>query len=89
MGKLRVQMISRGAHAVLKSPGVQAELNKRGQAMADRANASVGYDDGMSEPHFVAIENPAPSRARTTVACNTPHADNAQKSRAVLTRAIY
>lgn len=86
---VKVVVHSRGAHAVLNAPGVQAELNKRGQAMADRANAAVGRDEGMQEPHFVAVENPAPSRARTTVACNTPHAVNAQESRAVLMRAIY
>ncbi|WP_019148783.1 hypothetical protein [Timonella senegalensis] len=62
MAKVRVKMNSAGAQAILNSPGVQADLLARAQAVQAVANSFIGDGEG-----FVADVQSGKNRAHAMV----------------------
>lgn len=74
---IKVKMSSAGAQAVLNSGGVQADLLRRAQGIANRANSQLTSLEGGS---YVADVQPGKTRAHAMVKTRGPHAkaDNAR-----------
>lgn len=70
MAKVRVKMNSAGAQAILNSAGVQGDLLRRAQAIANRANSQLDTLDGGA---FVADVRPGRTRARAAVKARGPY----------------
>lgn len=70
--KVRVKMNSRGALAILNSPGVQADLLRRAQAIQAGANSTL---PGDAAPYDADVQTGRRARAmvKTTDAANRRH----------------
>lgn len=68
-----------GFDALRKDPAVEAELMRRGKAIADAAGG---------EPDFIVISDPTPSRARVVVVTATAKAMAEEASNRTLTNAL-
>jgi hypothetical protein len=77
MAKTRWKLNSRGVEALLKAPGVQADMHRRASQIAAQAGA------GMEASSMV-----GPGRARASVITATRAARNAESSGRALTSAI-
>lgn len=77
MAKTRIELDAAGVGALLKSPGVLADMQKR----ADRIAAAAG--PGMKATSWVGFD-----RAHGRVQTNSPDADRAEAVDRSLTRAI-
>lgn len=81
--KVRVVMNTAGVRALLRSPGIAADLKAR----ADRIAAATGptMEPGVD---MIASVEVGPSRARASVVTATPHAMNGEAKDRRLTRAV-
>lgn len=77
--KIRVKMNSKGARAILRSAEVQADLERRGRAIAAAAGG---------EPDFVVESQVGANRVRTSVRTATQEGRAAEAERRALTRAL-
>lgn len=77
MGRVRIELNSRGVRELLRSPGVRADIDRRVRAIA----AAAG--EGM-EPSTIAGRN----RARGSVITGTWDARHSEATNRALTRAL-
>jgi hypothetical protein len=80
-----------GMRELLKSHGVQREMNRRGDKIADRARQIAPYDsddDYHYRDHIVVQENQTPNRARAEVVAEAPYAIFVESRHRTLGRAI-
>lgn len=75
--KVRLEMNSAGFRALLRSPQVLADVDRRAQAIADRAG-----------PGMEATSRVGPNRARASVRTATAEAKRAEATDKALTRAL-
>lgn len=80
---LNVRMKSAGARAVLTSPKVRADLERRAENVAAAADTGAGQDGA----HFVDSQD-GPNRARAAVVTRTNTAKEAEATDRNLTRAF-
>jgi hypothetical protein len=80
MAKLRVEMNSAGFRQILTSPEVQADLTRRGNAIATQAGEGVTVDSF--------IGGYGGGRAIVIIATDTPEAMRAEAENRTLTRAL-
>lgn len=72
-----------GIRDVLRSPGVQAELKRRADAIAAAANSAAGLDDG-----FVVDVEVGRNRARAVIVTATADAMVAEATNRTLTKSF-
>lgn len=75
--QVRIEMNPSGFQAILKSAEVQADLERRAEAIADAAGEGMEYDVRVGK-----------TRARASVRTATPEAMRAEARDKTLTRAI-
>lgn len=78
-----IKLNQAGVREILKSPGVQADLERRAKAIAAQANSEITDPQG-----FVVDVDQGPNRVRVVVVTATPEAMNAEASNRTLTRAF-
>jgi len=79
MVTVRVKIISKGAREILRSAKVQAELERRGKAIADAAGG---------EPDYEVETRVGANRVRTSVRTATQKAREDESRNKALTRAL-
>ena len=88
MGSVKVRVKSAGARAVLTSPGVLADVGKRGEAVAAAACAMASSPDGHGRPPFESDAANGANRARAVVATATKHGMYATAKHDALIKAL-
>lgn len=76
-----------GYRAVHIQPGVRAELLKRAERIAARANGMVS-EDKMRNDAFMAVDASTASEGRAVVFTASPHGVNAQNKSNVLLKSL-
>lgn len=76
---IRIEMNSQGAEAILKGPEVQAELRRRGDAIAEAAGGAEDYE---------VLQAVGRARAGVYVVTKTTKAKRAEAEDRTLTRAL-
>lgn len=72
MAKVRVQIWSAGAKAVLTDSGVAADLGRRADAIRDRAVSMTSPDKMRNEPYMSEVDSSG-TRARARVWTSSDH----------------
>ncbi len=88
MGSVKVRVNSAGARAVLTSPGVLADVGRRGEAVASAACAMASSPDGHHGPPFASDARNGMNRARAVVSTATEHGRYANAKHDALLRAL-
>lgn len=79
MGSVRISLNIPGFNEFRNQAGIQEELHRQAQAIADKAGGS---------PDFVVIDSPNPTRARSIVITATPKGMEEEATKRSLTKAL-
>lgn len=76
--RVRIQMNSEGARALLIGKGVLGALMAKGEEIAAKANAQSSADPMANAP-FTAVDDSTKKRARVRVLTSQPHGQRASE----------